>query len=237
MDLPFVKALVRCATGKRLTDRLPKLRHITTAGYSGSDRIYGSTCHQPAVPISGGPGWVFFQILDMRKFTFLLKAFSWWSLDSNSRPAAQVLQTTPFVKALVRWATGKRPTDRPPKLSLRATGKFLGTWRFHIHICSGNINNNIDRTAHDLDNPLYVQLFKNNFSPAPTYMFLLVYITDRIFELSKVPPKRLFFRAGVSEKKKGEYSLHLYFQIIINNDISMFWKVELSLSEPKGNSS
>ena len=29
-----------------------------------------------------------------------------------------VLPTTPFVKALVRWATGKRLTNRLPKLSL-----------------------------------------------------------------------------------------------------------------------
>ena len=37
------------------------------------------------------------------------------------------LHLHPSVKTLVRCATGKRPTDRPPKLSLRATGKFLGT--------------------------------------------------------------------------------------------------------------
>ena len=29
-----------------------------------------------------------------------------------------VLPTTPFVKALVRWATGERLTNRLPKLSL-----------------------------------------------------------------------------------------------------------------------
>ena len=47
------------------------------------------------------------------------KAFSWWTWDSNSRPTAHGLSTTPFVKkALVRWATGERLTDRLPKLSL-----------------------------------------------------------------------------------------------------------------------
>ena len=34
----------------------------------------------------------------------------------SSRPAAQVLSTTPCVKALARWATGKRISDRLPKL-------------------------------------------------------------------------------------------------------------------------
>ena len=32
--------------------------------------------------------------------------------------ASQVLPTTPYVKALVRWATGKMLTNRLPKLSL-----------------------------------------------------------------------------------------------------------------------
>ena len=59
-----VKALFRWATGKRSTNRLPKLSLTTlsspgTAGYSGPARIYGSTCHQHAVPISGDPGRVF----------------------------------------------------------------------------------------------------------------------------------------------------------------------------------
>ena len=34
--------------------------------------------------------------------------------------------TTPFVKALVRWATGKRLTDRLPKLSLITGGAKAG---------------------------------------------------------------------------------------------------------------
>ena len=50
--------------------------------------------------ISGDPGRVSYRILDVRKITFLQKAFSWWRGDSNSRPAAQVLPMTPFAKAL-----------------------------------------------------------------------------------------------------------------------------------------
>ena len=66
------------------------------------------------------------------------------------------------------------------------------------------------------------RFFHHIFSPAPRYMFLLVYITDRILK-SMIPLKRLFFGAGVSgEKKNGEYSLHFCFQIIMSNDISMF---------------
>ena len=39
-----------------------------------------------------------------------------WTCDSNSRPSAQVLSMTPFVKVLVRWATGKRWADRLPEV-------------------------------------------------------------------------------------------------------------------------
>ena len=61
---------------KVLTNRLPKLRIITLPPWNGrifrSDRILdGSTCHQLAVPISGGGRESAYQILDMRKFTFL----------------------------------------------------------------------------------------------------------------------------------------------------------------------
>ena len=90
------------------------------AGYSGPDRIYGSTFHQIQNRGSNfwGPRESIYQILDVRKFTFLQKAFSWWTRDSNSRPAAEVLPTTPYVKVTVRWATGKDLTSRPPKPSL-----------------------------------------------------------------------------------------------------------------------
>ena len=48
----------------------------------------------------------------------LKNAFSWWTWDSNSRPTTHSLSTTPFGIALVRWATGKRSTNRLPTLSL-----------------------------------------------------------------------------------------------------------------------
>ena len=51
---PFVKALARRANDERLTDRVPKLSFITLFP-PGTDRIYGSTCHQHVVPISGDP--------------------------------------------------------------------------------------------------------------------------------------------------------------------------------------
>ena len=53
----------------------------------------------------------------MRKFTFLQKASSWWRRDSNSPPTTHGLSTVPFVKALVRWATGKRLTNSPSYLT------------------------------------------------------------------------------------------------------------------------
>ena len=54
----YVKVLVCWGTGNILTNRLPKLSLITpppgTAGYAGSDRIYGSMCQSQAVPFLGG---------------------------------------------------------------------------------------------------------------------------------------------------------------------------------------
>ena len=70
-----VKALVRWATGKRLTNRLPKLSLITLPPPLNSG-ILGLRMG-PYVPtskfctISGDPGRVIRHILDMRKFTFL----------------------------------------------------------------------------------------------------------------------------------------------------------------------
>ena len=108
-------------TGKMLTDRLPKVSLVTPSP-PGTDRIYGSTCHQHVytyvVPISGDRE-VFFQILDIRISLFLRKRFHGWTWDSNSRPTTHSLSTTPFIKALlVRWATRKRLTDRLSKVSL-----------------------------------------------------------------------------------------------------------------------
>ena len=84
-----------------------------TAGYSGPDRMYGSMCFPLAVPNYEDVG----RVSDSwhEELTFLSKSFSWWTWDSNSRPAAQVLPTTPYVEALVRWAAG-RLTNRVPKL-------------------------------------------------------------------------------------------------------------------------
>ena len=70
-----VKALVRWGTGKRLTNRLPKLSLITFSPPLNSGILGLRT--RPYVPtpkfltISGDPGRVIYQILDMRKFTFL----------------------------------------------------------------------------------------------------------------------------------------------------------------------
>ena len=116
-----VTALVRWATGKRLTNRLPKLSLITLSLWTAGFLVF---VWGPYVPtpkfftISGDPGRVIYHVLDMRKFIFLEKTFSWWTWDSNSRPTTHGLSTKPFVKASVRWATGESLTNRLPKLSL-----------------------------------------------------------------------------------------------------------------------
>ena len=53
-----------------------------------------------------------------RKFAFFQKRFNGGRKIRTHDQRTIVLPTTPFVKALVRWATGKRPTNRLPKLSL-----------------------------------------------------------------------------------------------------------------------
>ena len=68
LTTPYVKVLVRWATGKRLTNRLPNLSLITFSplertGYTG--RRATNTRFQLL-----GIQKFFFQILDMRKFTF-----------------------------------------------------------------------------------------------------------------------------------------------------------------------
>ena len=117
-----VKISLRWATGKRRTNRLPKLSLITrsppgTAGYSGPDRIYWSPCQQLAVPFSGAQG-EYLSDSGHKEIHFSFKRVSWWTWDSNSWLAAQVLSTMPYVKALVRCVTGERLTNRLPKLSL-----------------------------------------------------------------------------------------------------------------------
>ena len=70
-----MKALVRWPTGKRLTNRLPKLSIITLSPPLNSGilglriGLYVST--PKFFTISGDPGRAIYQILDMRKYTFL----------------------------------------------------------------------------------------------------------------------------------------------------------------------
>ena len=70
-----VKALVRWAIGKTLTNRLPKLSLVTLSPPVNSG-ILGLRMG-PYVPtpkfftVSGDPGRVIYQILDMGKFAFL----------------------------------------------------------------------------------------------------------------------------------------------------------------------
>ena len=86
------KTLFRWATGKRLTNRLPKLslKHSP----HGTDWIYGSTCHQQVVPINGDPE-VFFRLLTWRNSLLFEKAFLWWAWASKSWPTTHCLSTTP----------------------------------------------------------------------------------------------------------------------------------------------
>ena len=70
-----VKAFVRWAPGKRLTNRLPKLSLATLSPPLNSGILglrMGSYVPTPKfLTIAGDPGKVIYQILDMRKFTFL----------------------------------------------------------------------------------------------------------------------------------------------------------------------
>ena len=59
-----------------------------------------------------------YQILDMRKLTFFKNRFHGGREIRTHDQRPMVLPTTPFVRALVRWATSKRLTNRLPKLSL-----------------------------------------------------------------------------------------------------------------------
>ena len=74
---PLVKVLVRWAKSKMLTDRLCNVIHITLSP-PGTDRIL----RVDAQSTRGSNFWgsrSIFQILDMRKLTFLLKVISWWT--------------------------------------------------------------------------------------------------------------------------------------------------------------
>ena len=76
VNIVVVKALVRSATGRRLTNRLPKLSLITLFPPLNNGILglrMGPYAPTPKFfTISGDPGIVIYQILDMmRTFTFL----------------------------------------------------------------------------------------------------------------------------------------------------------------------
>ena len=59
-----------------------------------------------------------YQILEMMKLTFYYKKRFHGGREIRTQDEGpMVLPTTPFGKASVRWATGKRLTNRLPKLS------------------------------------------------------------------------------------------------------------------------
>ena len=64
----------------------------------------------------------------MRNALFFKKRFHGGREIRTHDQRPMVLPTTPFVKALVRWATGKRLTNRLPKLSLITLVKALVRW-------------------------------------------------------------------------------------------------------------
>ena len=103
---PPTKALVRWATGKSITNRLPKLSLITLSP-PGADRIYGSTCHQHVVPISGDPE-VFQTFLTRGNPLFFKKLFHGGREIRSHDQRPMVLPTTSFVKVLVRCSVGKQ---------------------------------------------------------------------------------------------------------------------------------
>ena len=117
-----VKALVRWATGKRLTNRLPKLSLITlsplwTAGFLVF--VWGRTCLlRSSIQSLGTQGERFIRFLTWGNSLFFGKRFHGGREIRTHNQRPMVLPTTPFVKALVRWATGKRLNNRLPKLSL-----------------------------------------------------------------------------------------------------------------------
>ena len=83
VHMTCVKALVRWVTSKRLTNRLPQVNLTELSPPMNSGILVLRM--GPYVPtpkfftISGEPGRVIHPILDMRKFTFLFEAFSWWT--------------------------------------------------------------------------------------------------------------------------------------------------------------
>ena len=72
-ELTYVKALVRWATGKRLTNRLPKLSLVTLSPPLNSGILgHRRTCVlRSSLQSLVDPGTVVYQILDMRKIICL----------------------------------------------------------------------------------------------------------------------------------------------------------------------
>ena len=80
--------------------------------------IYGSTCQRVAIPISGDP-WRVFRF-DMGKSNFCLKRLIIMEgIEIRTHdPKRHVLPSSPFVKALLCPATGKKLSFGLPKVSL-----------------------------------------------------------------------------------------------------------------------
>ena len=150
--LGLVWALIRWATGKRLASRLPKLSVMTLPPFwTGGSLVFvwGRTCQVRSSWQSLGTQGEWF-IRFFRKFTFLEKAFSWWTWDSNSRPTTHGLSSTPF------GATRKRLTNRVPKRSLITQGwNWPHTFctkvlcRPVLHITKGRVKPNKMRDKRD----------------------------------------------------------------------------------------
>ena len=113
------EALVRWATGKRLTNRLPNLSLTTLSPPLNSGILVVRM--GPYVPTPKynlwGPRESDSSAPWHKEIPFSLKSVFMvdvrFELTTNDP-----WSTTPFVKALVRWATGKKLTNRLPNLSL-----------------------------------------------------------------------------------------------------------------------
>ena len=120
-----VRAFVRWATGKRLANCLPKLGLITLSPPSeqrdswssyGAVRAYSEVLYNIWGPreSDSSDSWREENHFSLKSIVFMVDVIF------DSRRSTHGLSTTLFVKALliVRWATGKRLTNRLPKLSL-----------------------------------------------------------------------------------------------------------------------
>ena len=115
-----------------LTNRLPKAKPYNTpppfeqrdswSSY-GAVRVYSEVLYNLWGPrgSDSSDSW-------HEEILFSYKAFSWWTWDSNSRPTTHGLSTTPFVMALVRWATGERLTNRLRFITLSPASEHRDFW-------------------------------------------------------------------------------------------------------------